>query len=89
MKRETTNNKNHTIIGVLIALVAAMSIYLVVRPKEIPMEDYLAIALLSTSVIVFTRFAKTKHRRQLILGIFFAVAGILCMVTFFRKLLGA
>lgn len=88
MKNEMTNKKNNPVIWVIVALVAAMGIYLVVRPEDIPMEDYSAIACLSTSAIVFTQFARTRDRRQLIIGIFLAAAGIICAITFFRKLLG-
>ena len=89
MKNETTNKKNNPVTWIIAALLTAMGIYLVVRPEEIPMEDYSAIACLSTSVIVFTQFAKTKNRRMLIIGIFLAAAGVLCAVTFLRKLIGA
>lgn len=89
MKNGTLNKKNNPITWIIAVLLAAMGVYLVVRPEEIPMEDYSAIACLSTSVIVFTQFAKTKNRRMLVLGIFLAAAGVLCAVTFLRKLLGA
>lgn len=89
MKNEMKIKKNNPVTWIIAALLAAMGVYLVLRPEDIPMEDYSAIACLSTSVIVFTQFAKTKNRRMLVLGIFLAAAGILCAVTFLRKLLGA
>lgn len=89
MKNETTNKKSNPVTWVIAALLTAMGIYLVLRPEDIPMEDYSAIACLSTSVIVFTQFAKTKNRRMLIIGIFLAAAGVLCAVTFLHKLIGA
>lgn len=89
MKNEMKIKKNNPVTWIIVALLAAMGIYLVVRPEDIPMEDYSAIACLSTSVIVFTQFAKTKNRRMLVIGIFLAAAGVLCAVTFLRKLIGA
>lgn len=89
MKNETTIKKNNPVTWVIAALLTAMGVYLVIRPEDIPMEDYSAIACLSTSVIVFTQFAKTKNRRMLIIGIFLAAAGVLCAVNFLRKLIGA
>ena len=88
MRNETTNKKTNPITWIVAALLAAMGIYLAVRPEDIPMEDYSAIACLSTSVFVFTQFAKTKNRRMLVLGICLAAAGVLCVVDFLRKLLG-
>ena len=88
MKNEMKIKKNNPVTWIIAALLAAMGVYLVMRPEDIPMEDYSAIACLSTSVIVFTQFAKTKNRRMLVLGIFLAAAGILCAVTFLHKLLG-
>lgn len=89
MKNEMKIKKNNPVTWIIAALLATMGVYLVVRPEDIPMEDYSAIACLSTSVIVFTQFAKTKNRRMLILGICLAAAGVLCAVIFLRKLIGA
>ncbi|MBD5113441.1 MAG: hypothetical protein HDT42_13055 [Ruminococcaceae bacterium] len=88
MKNEMKIKKNNPVTWIIAALLAAMGVYLVLRPEDIPMEDYSAIACLSTAVIVFTQFAKTKNRRMLVLGICLAAAGVLCAVDFLRKLLG-
>ncbi|MDE7399617.1 MAG: hypothetical protein K2N06_08835 [Oscillospiraceae bacterium] len=89
MKNEMKIKKNNPVTWIIAALLAVMGIYLVVRPEDIPMEDYSAIACLSTSVIVFIQFTRTKNRRMLVLGICLAAAGVLCAVTFLRKLIGA